>query len=92
MIIVSLPLVILHCARNFESLLFLFLVSQNFEMQVANDIKSSGSNLFSWTRDINSGKRFRAPLLIYTSSSSHFNETNIEQYLFNKASTQNSSQ
>ena len=53
---------ILHCARNFESLLFLFLVSQNFEMQVANDIKSSGSNLFSRTRDINSGTRFRALL------------------------------
>ena len=50
--IVSLLVVILHCARNFESVLFLFLVSQNFEMQVANDIKSSGSNLFSRTRDI----------------------------------------
>ena len=60
--IVSLPVVILHCARNFESLLFLFLVSQNFEMQVANDIKSSGLNLFSRTGDINIGTRFRAPL------------------------------
>ena len=57
-------LVILHCARNFESLLFLFLGSQNFEMQVANDMKSIGLNLFSRMRDINSGTRFRAPLYL----------------------------
>ena len=47
-----------YFARNFESLLFLILVSQHFEMQVANDMKSIGLNLFFQMRDMNSGTRF----------------------------------
>ena len=50
-----------HCVlilKKFESRLFLFLVSQHFEMQVANDMKSIGLNLFFRMRDMNSGTRF----------------------------------
>ena len=77
----------LHCLFSMKFCSRLFLMTQNFEFMAANGMESNRLNLFLQTRGID--EQGLGHLIITSSSSHFFNETDLKQYryLFNTRSS-----